>query len=299
MVSSQLFLQFVLLFYSDYFCRLAYTVYWRCPGTHQFRYCFCSICDWLLVFSYFVSWCAALIILAPVFSTWRKITVFPPAYDLYVSSMLSTPLERHSFLYFHPSVSLNQSTSCAMLLPTTALVSDAVAEDHILSAHWASSSASAFRQSLMLFPSVSHSFSSPVTQIPLFLSPQISSTSAFINLNASSSRFQTTGASQLQNANADGPRAASQNSKTGWPVASTDGEAYVQKNQSLSLDIKQKNYAHRLWPNMWLGTIPNATVGAALLSDNWIHRTFRYPFSQQSTTSVTSDGVNVRYSHTQ
>ncbi|XP_053992128.1 uncharacterized protein LOC128883610 isoform X2 [Hylaeus volcanicus] len=121
LILSQLFLQFILFFYSDYFCRLGFIVYAQMPGTDIVQTCFCSICDWILLLCYFVSWTAALVVIAPVFSTYRKLSVFPVSKNVLIASLNAKPHQQTSFIHFHPSVTFDFNIANGMLLNTERL----------------------------------------------------------------------------------------------------------------------------------------------------------------------------------
>jgi hypothetical protein len=91
-------------------------VYAQMPGTDIVQTCFCSICDWLLLLSYFVSWTAALVVIAPVFSTYRQISVFPVIKNVFIATLLAKPHQQTSFIHFHPSVTFDLKVANAMLL---------------------------------------------------------------------------------------------------------------------------------------------------------------------------------------
>lgn len=122
MFIAQLFLQFILFLYSDYFCRVAYRITWRFPFTASTHQYFCSICDWLLIFCFFLSWSAALIVAAPVFAPWRNFLVFPEKYDVQIAQLRAgmfgpSSADPASALYFHRDVGI-QSRAVAMLIPS-------------------------------------------------------------------------------------------------------------------------------------------------------------------------------------
>lgn len=200
MFISQLFLQFILLLYSDFFCRSAIKIIWRCPRTTTYRQCVFSFCDWLLVFCFFVSWCSSIIIIAPVFQTFHRLSIYPSIHDLRISSITNPYfLQSKSTLYFHPSVHVNMSSAAATFILTSAIPAyDAT-----------------IQYDTATFATTQLHYQHKEKKSPLIDD---------ISLNVQNP-FQT-----------------------------------------------KNNYAHRLWPNIWLGSIHNATAGAVLLIDSWVYR---------------------------
>lgn len=220
MFSTQLFLQFVLLLYSDFFCRLVLKFSWRWSRSQPYTDCLFSVCDWVLLFCFFISWCNALIILAPVFNTWHRFLIYPPWHDVHLSSINTSPksLQHTSAIYFHPTVHLNATSATAAFIPTTA----------------------------MLPPTQAINLS--------FGRRMLGDDSAMVSIN-NALDLQREPALDL--------------------LGFENATVRVSSPKSSPLDHydEHSNYAHRLWPNLYLGMVHNATVGAVLLSDsNWFDR---------------------------